>query len=90
MESAKRRTDFSSEKKNRATVSQTRLDSVVVELPSEVSKRFVRISHSVDVFPSSNRGAFFVVGSNEFVSKFQMSRSAFLFTQGDQDPAECQ
>jgi hypothetical protein len=61
---------FSQRKKNRATVSLTRLDLLVVELPSKVSKCFVRISHAVDVFSSRNRGAFFVVSCNEFVSKF--------------------
>lgn len=61
---------FPQRKKNRATVSLTRLDLLVVELPRKVSKRFVRISHTVDIFATSNRGAFFVVSGNEFVSKF--------------------
>ena len=61
---------FPQRKKNRATVSLTRLDLLIVELPRKVSKRFVRISHTVDIFATSNRGAFFVVSGNEFVSKF--------------------
>ena len=57
-------------------------------LPSEVSERLVRVSHTMRVLTLGVGNAFFLVGRKQFVSQFQMRRATLLVTYCNEDPTD--
>jgi len=55
-------------------------------LPSEVSKRLVRIGHTMRIFTLGVSNTFFLVGGHQFIGQLQMHRAALLFANGTQQP----
>jgi len=62
----------------------------IEELPSKVSEGLVRIRHAVGVLTLGNRGPFLAVCCHQFIRQLGRSSSAFLFSDGAEDPAEGQ
>lgn len=77
-----------------ATGQSTRTRFLMIEyretLPSEVSKRLVRIRHAVGVFPLRVGNAFFLVRCQNFIGQLQVHRTALLVANGCKQPADGQ
>ena len=64
------------------------LSFLIKRLPGEVSKGFIRVSHTVGIFSFGNRSTFFAVRGHQFVRKLLVGGSALFVANSTEHPAK--